>query len=143
MRTCLVHRHSGRETREHREKIWTTALRYLFGRVSQRQPDVGRLPVRKTRMRELKARRHHTHHRIALIVERYLLVNDPAITAKLALPEAVAQNHCTLVVCGERSPGRGLRFEHRKEIGGNVRAANALGFRTRGKVETVIRVSSN
>jgi hypothetical protein len=69
------------------------------------------------------------------------LIDDTAITGKVSLPENIAQNNYSLLTVSKHPARRGLRFERREEIRRNVRAANALGFRTDREIETVVRIS--
>src|SRR6185369_10819016 len=138
VRLRLLERNAGRETRKYVEKVWTTALRHLFLRVTQRQPNIGRFSPRKTRVGKLKARRHYTHHREAFVIERDVLINDVAITRKVSLEETITQHNELLLVSGKHSSRRSLRLKHRKEIRRNIRATNAFRFRTGRQVETLI-----
>jgi hypothetical protein len=91
-------------------------------------------------MRKLELCRHHAHHGVTLTIERDALIDDVGFAREASLPETITQDNNALIFSGKHSAGCSLCLEHRKEIRGNVSAANALRFAGARNIETVIRV---
>src|SRR5258705_11625881 len=132
---------------QHVEVIGTLTLRDLFGAVGQRNPNLRRFAPGKTRMRKLKVGRHHTDDRVGLIVERDGPVDNSPVTSEAPLPKAVTK-HCQaiaihlLLSCREYPAFGRPPFQHGKKVRCNKSSTNTFWFRTRGHIETMIRICS-
>src|SRR5258705_8921801 len=129
------------------EIVGTLTLRDLFGAVGQRNPNLRRLTPGETRMRKLKVRRHHTDHRVGLIIERYGPVDNSPVTSEAPLPEPITK-HCQtiaihLLLSFPEYPAFGRPpFQYWEKVRCNKSSTNAFWFRTRGHIETMIRICS-
>src|SRR6185369_241937 len=109
--------------------------------IAQRHPNVYQFTRRQTR--KLKARGHHADHGVTLVVERYRLIDDTAISRKPSLLERITQHGHALLTAREHSAERGLCLQHRKQVRRNVSTTNALRLRAARDVEAVICISGN
>ena len=113
--------------------VRSLALGNLLGRISERNPNLGRLRKRKTRVWKLKTGRHHSDNRVVLIVQLETLAYSGCFAAEVALPKSIAQHNHHVVpgfrfIGGDTSAQLRLRTQHRKQIRRHARAHDTFGL---------------
>ena len=106
------------------------------GREAHRQKQLGA----KTVVGETEGSRHHSDHRVALVVEHNSLADESRVSPEPPLPQGVAENHgpqaVRLVLAREKtSAERWLGSQHSKQIRRDRYALNPLGLSTARQVD--------